>query len=94
MGIHALVQADADAYDDDKLTYLFLADSTTMGDYDSLLFTPWRFDAALLISGIVTMAAIIYLLILLRAGKFNPRTLAFAAVFYLAFAAALVPVLS
>jgi cation:H+ antiporter len=59
-----------------------------------LLFTPWRFDAALLIAGIVTMAAIIYLLILLRAGTFNPRTLAFAAVFYLAFAAALVPVLS
>jgi cation:H+ antiporter len=59
-----------------------------------LLFTPWRFDTALLISGIVTMAAIIYLLILLRAGKFTPRTLAFAAVFYLAFAAALVPALS
>jgi cation:H+ antiporter len=59
-----------------------------------LLFTPWRFDAALLISGIVTMAAISYLLIMLRLGKFNPRTLAFAAVFYLAFAAALIPVLA
>ncbi|MFE9690687.1 DUF6924 domain-containing protein [Micromonospora sp. NPDC005806] len=32
VGIHALVQADADADDDDKLTYLFLADSTTMAD--------------------------------------------------------------
>ena len=30
-----------------------------------LLFAPWRFDAALLISGIAAMAAIIYLLILM-----------------------------
>jgi cation:H+ antiporter len=58
-----------------------------------LLFTPWRFDAALLISGIVTMVAIVYLLTLLRVGRFNARTLSFAAVFYLAFAAALIPVL-
>jgi cation:H+ antiporter len=59
-----------------------------------LLFTPWRFDAALLIAGIVTMAAIVYLLILLRTGRFNARTVSFAAVFYLAFAAALFPVLT
>jgi cation:H+ antiporter len=59
-----------------------------------LLFTPWRFDAALLIAGIVTMAAIVYLLILLRTERFNARTLSFAAVFYLAFAAALIPVLT
>jgi cation:H+ antiporter len=59
-----------------------------------LLFTPWRFDAALLISGIVTMAAIVYLLILSRVRRFNARTLSFAAVFYLAFAAALVPVIT
>jgi cation:H+ antiporter len=59
-----------------------------------LLFTPWRFNAALLIAGIVTMAAIVYLLILLRFGRFNARTVSFAAVFYLAFAAALVPVLT
>ncbi|WP_446219401.1 DUF6924 domain-containing protein [Micromonospora sp. IBHARD004] len=32
VGVHALVQADADADDDDKLTYLLLADSTTMAD--------------------------------------------------------------
>lgn len=31
-----------------------------------LLFTPWRFDTALLISGLATMAAIGYLLILMR----------------------------
>ena len=59
-----------------------------------LLFTPWRFDAPLLISGIVTMVAIVYLLIMLRLGRFNARTLSFAAVFYLAFAAALIPVLA
>ena len=59
-----------------------------------LLFTPWRFDAALLISGIVTMVAIVYLLIMLRLGRFNARTLSFAALFYLAFAAALIPVLT
>ncbi|MEV6925623.1 sodium:calcium antiporter [Dactylosporangium sp. NPDC051485] len=59
-----------------------------------LLFTPWRFDTALLISGIATMAAIVYLLLLLRAGKFNAKTLTVAAVFYLAFAACLIPVLA
>jgi cation:H+ antiporter len=59
-----------------------------------LLFTPWRFDTALLISGIATMAAIVSLLILLRVGKFNARTLSFAAVFYLGFAASLIPVLT
>jgi len=59
-----------------------------------LLFTPWRFDPALLISGIATVAAIGYLLILLRAGRFNARTLSFAALFYLGFAAALIFVLT
>jgi cation:H+ antiporter len=59
-----------------------------------LLFTPWRFDAALLTAGIVTMAAIVYLLVLLRYSRFNARTLSFAAVFYLAFAAALIPILA
>jgi cation:H+ antiporter len=59
-----------------------------------LLFTPWRFDTALLISGVATMAAIVYLLILLRLRRFNAKTLSFAAVFYLAFAAAIIPVLT
>jgi cation:H+ antiporter len=59
-----------------------------------LLFTPWRFDTPLLISGIATIVAIVYLLALLRARKFTARTLSFAAVFYLAFAAVLIPVLS
>jgi cation:H+ antiporter len=59
-----------------------------------LLFTPWRFDTALLLSGLATMAAIGYLLILLRTGRFNAKTVSFAAVFYLAFAACLAAAIS
>lgn len=59
-----------------------------------LLFTPWRFDAALLLSGLATMAAIGYLLFLLRTGRFTARTMSFATVFYLAFAACLVPLIT
>ncbi|MGH3910069.1 MAG: sodium:calcium antiporter, partial [Pseudonocardiaceae bacterium] len=49
-----------------------------------MLFTPWLFDSALLLSGLATMAAIAYLLILLRTGRFNATTMSLAAVFYLA----------
>jgi cation:H+ antiporter len=59
-----------------------------------LLFTPWRFDAALLVSGLVTMAAIGYLLMLLRQRRLSAKRLTFAAVFYLAFAACLIPILA
>jgi cation:H+ antiporter len=59
-----------------------------------LLFTPWRFSTALLIAGLATMAAIGYLLILLRTGKFTARTASLAALFYPAFAACLVPILA
>ncbi|WP_338090906.1 sodium:calcium antiporter [Planosporangium thailandense] len=59
-----------------------------------LLFTPWHFTPALVISGIVTMAAIGYLLTLLRVRRFTAKALSFAAVFYLVFAACLVPVLA
>jgi cation:H+ antiporter len=54
-----------------------------------LLFTPWRFDAALVASGLVTMLAIGYLLVLLRLGRLNGRTLAWATAFYGVFAIAL-----
>ena len=47
-----------------------------------LLFTPWRFDHALLLSGVVTMAAIIYLLWLLGTRRFTAGRLALAAAFY------------
>src|SRR5690242_21779549 len=49
-----------------------------------LLFTPWRFDAALLLSGLTTMAAITYLLWALRATITRAR-LAWAIAFYAAF---------
>lgn len=58
-----------------------------------LLFTPWLFDSALLLSGLATMAALGYLLFLLHTGRFNARTMSFAALFYVAFAACLVPLL-
>ena len=59
-----------------------------------LLFTPWHFDAALLAAGVVTMAAIGYLLTLLRSGRLTAKKLTAAAVFYLAFAGCLVPILA
>jgi cation:H+ antiporter len=57
-----------------------------------LLFTPWRFDAPLLLSGVVTMAAIVYLLATMRAGRLTAGRLTAAAGFYLLFAGGLVVV--
>ncbi len=59
-----------------------------------LLFTPWLFGPVLLMSGLVTMAAIGYLLVLLRRGRLGPVTLTWAAAFYLVFAASLLLLLS
>ncbi|WP_027942039.1 sodium:calcium antiporter [Amycolatopsis taiwanensis] len=59
-----------------------------------LLFTDWRFDGALLWSGIVTMIAIAYLLTILRTDKFTPARLSLAGGLYLVFAVGLVPVLT
>lgn len=56
-----------------------------------LLFTPWRFDHALVLSGGVTMLAIGYLLLTLRSGRLTPVKLAWAAGFYAVFAVALIP---
>lgn len=58
-----------------------------------LLFTDWRLDHALLWSGAITMTAIAYLLITMRAHKLTPVRLAMAALLYLIFAAGLIPVL-
>jgi cation:H+ antiporter len=58
-----------------------------------LLFTDWRLDHALLWSGAVTMAAITYLLVTMRANKLTPTRLAIAALLYLVFAAGLIPIL-
>jgi cation:H+ antiporter len=59
-----------------------------------LLFTPWRFNTALLVSGLITIATIGYLLTLLHTGRWAPKTFACAAGFYLAFAATLIPILT
>ncbi|MFF7890189.1 sodium:calcium antiporter [Streptomyces sp. NPDC007896] len=59
-----------------------------------LLFTRWHFDAALLWSGLITMAAIVYLLLTMRAHKLTPARLTVAAGFYVVFALGLIPILS
>ncbi|MFD4976938.1 sodium:calcium antiporter, partial [Streptomyces sp. NPDC058424] len=59
-----------------------------------LLFTRWHFDAALLWSGLITMAAIVYLLLTMRANKLTPARLAVAAGFYVLFALGLIPILN
>jgi cation:H+ antiporter len=51
-----------------------------------LLFTPWRFDGPLLLSGIVTFAAIAFLLVALVRGRLGRGVLAAAGLFYLVFA--------
>lgn len=55
-----------------------------------LLFTPWRFDAPLVLAGAVTMAAMAYLIVLLRRGRLTARALLGAAGFYAVFAVGLV----
>ncbi|MFE7526488.1 sodium:calcium antiporter [Kitasatospora sp. NPDC057542] len=59
-----------------------------------LLFTSWHFDGALLWSGVVTMAAIVYLLLTMRAHKLTPARLGVTALLYAVFAAGLIPVLN
>ncbi|MFE2192195.1 sodium:calcium antiporter [Streptomyces olivaceus] len=59
-----------------------------------LLFTRWDFDGALLWSGLITMAAIVYLLLSMRAHRLTPRRLTVAAGFYVLFALGLIPILS
>lgn len=59
-----------------------------------LLFTSWKFDHALAWSGLVTMAAIAYLLATMRAHRLTPARLTVAGAFYLVFAGGLVLILS
>ncbi len=59
-----------------------------------LLFTTWHFDGALLWSGLITMAAVVYLLASMRARQLTPVRLGLAAGFYLVFAIGLIPILS
>ncbi|GGX26752.1 sodium:calcium antiporter [Streptomyces noursei] len=59
-----------------------------------LLFTSWHFDSALLWSGVITMAAIGYLLLTMRAHKLTAGRLAVAAGFYVVFGLGLIPILA
>jgi cation:H+ antiporter len=59
-----------------------------------ILFTPWRFDGPLLLSGIVTVIAMVFLLFALNSGRFTGKTLTWAAAFYGLFAVCLIPILA
>jgi cation:H+ antiporter len=58
-----------------------------------ILFTSWRFDGPLLLSGVVTVIAMVFLLLALDSGRFTSRTLTWAAAFYGLFAVCLIPIL-
>ncbi|HEY0295714.1 MAG TPA: sodium:calcium antiporter [Bordetella sp.] len=55
-----------------------------------IFMTPWLFDAPLLVSGLVTLAAIVLLWLRLRQGRMTARLLVWSGSLYVAFAAWLV----
>jgi cation:H+ antiporter len=55
-----------------------------------VMFTPWMFDAPLMLAGIATMASVLYLLWLMRTHRVTPARLLGAGCFYLAFAVGLI----
>jgi cation:H+ antiporter len=55
-----------------------------------ILFTPWKFDTALILAGAATMASVTYLLWLMRTHKVTAARLTAAAGFYAIFAISLV----
>jgi len=55
-----------------------------------LLFTSWHFDGPLIASGVVTMAAIVYLLVTFRSRRLSAGRLAAVGALYAVFAASLV----
>lgn len=55
-----------------------------------LLFTPWKFDGPLILSGITTIVAIVYLLVLFKIKRFDPYKLAATGMFYGIFAIGLI----
>lgn len=55
-----------------------------------IVFTPWHFDGPLILSGVVTILAILYLLWLMRRNRFTSTRLAMTAGFYGVFAVGLV----
>lgn len=54
-----------------------------------ILFTPWHFDAPLVLSGVITMLGIIYLLWLMRTRRFTSGRLTISMGFYVVFAVGL-----
>ena len=54
-----------------------------------ILFTPWHFNGALILSGVVTMCGIVYLLWLMRTHRFTSARLAISTGFYAIFAVGL-----
>jgi cation:H+ antiporter len=67
---------------------------TTVPSGLGILFTRWRFDGPLLLSGVVTIAAILFQLFALGSGRFSGRTLTWSVAFYGVFAVCLVPILA
>jgi cation:H+ antiporter len=55
-----------------------------------LFFTPWLFDVPLVLASLATIASVAYVLVVLRSGRLTAGRLAVAALFYVAFAVALV----
>ncbi len=55
-----------------------------------ILFTPWKFDSALKLSGVVTIAAVFYLLFLLKSKRFTPWRIAAVGSLYGVFAIGLI----
>ena len=61
----------------------------SLGASLTVAYASWDFDGPLLTSGLVTAAAIVFLLVTLRRGHLNARRLAAATGFYVVFAALL-----
>lgn len=62
---------------------------TTIPSGIGILLTDWHFDGPLILAGIVTVAAVIYLLVLFRLKRVTPLGLSLTLLFYLAFAVGL-----
>jgi cation:H+ antiporter len=55
-----------------------------------IFFTPWLFDAPLVLAGVATLASVLYLLWLMKTDRVTPGRLSVAGLFYVAFAIGLV----
>ncbi len=71
-----------------RVRFVSLMVQATVQSGLGLLFTPWRFDTPLVLAGAATMAAIAYLLWLLRTNRLTAGRLAATTGFYLTFAVA------